>query len=126
LASGAVVLKYFTQGFPFYHSALEPWVHYVPLKKDLSDLLETLRWLKANDDRARQIGDAGRAFAHRHLSPPAVREYIRSYLVARADVRPRLHGLKISSLLNLIIQLVVLGLPTAAEAHRAHLLDPAP
>ena len=40
LLTGAAVLKYFSKGFPFFHSRLVPWKHFVPIKRDLSDLLE--------------------------------------------------------------------------------------
>ena len=44
--SGAVVLKPWAAGYPFYYGALKAWEHYVPLKDDLSDLLERVRWLR--------------------------------------------------------------------------------
>ncbi|KAI8611735.1 hypothetical protein BC830DRAFT_1139896 [Chytriomyces sp. MP71] len=34
---------------------LEPWVHYVPVEVDLSDLDERIQWLRKNDKAARQI-----------------------------------------------------------------------
>ncbi|KAJ3354925.1 F-actin-capping protein subunit alpha [Entophlyctis luteolus] len=34
---------------------LEPWVHYIPVKLDFSDLEERLVWLKQNDEAAKQI-----------------------------------------------------------------------
>jgi hypothetical protein len=44
----------------FYH-LLQPWEHFVPVKEDLSDALDRLRWAKANDARAREIAQAVRA-----------------------------------------------------------------
>ncbi|KAI8619295.1 glycosyl transferase family 90-domain-containing protein, partial [Chytriomyces sp. MP71] len=39
----------------FFNWRLLPWVHYVPIAKDFSDLEDTLVWLQKNDDKARQI-----------------------------------------------------------------------
>ena len=41
-----MVLKPWAAGYPFYYGALKAWEHYVPLKDDLSDLLERVRWLR--------------------------------------------------------------------------------
>ena len=57
----------------FYH-LLQPWEHFVPVKEDLSDALDRLRWAKANDTRAREIAQAVRASprraAPRRAAPP--------------------------------------------------------
>jgi hypothetical protein len=37
---------------------LQPWVHFVPLSLDLSDLEERLLWCRANDTTARSIAEA--------------------------------------------------------------------
>ena len=36
---------------------LEPWVHYIPLKNDLSDVQEQIQWMVDNDDQARGIAE---------------------------------------------------------------------
>ncbi|KAJ3237237.1 Glycosyltransferase Family 90 domain containing protein, partial [Chytriomyces hyalinus] len=39
----------------WWNARLKPWVHYVPIQVDFSDLEEKLEWLIANDDKAKQI-----------------------------------------------------------------------
>lgn len=39
-----------TVWYEWYYDILKPWVHYVPVKRDLSDLVEKIEWLKENDD----------------------------------------------------------------------------
>lgn len=39
-----------------------PWVHYVPMAHDFSNLADVLEWLQAHDTEAEQIGKAGRQF----------------------------------------------------------------
>ncbi|KAJ3235269.1 capsule-associated protein CAP1 [Chytriomyces hyalinus] len=39
----------------WWNARLKPWVHYVPIQVDFSDMEEKLEWLIANDDKAKQI-----------------------------------------------------------------------
>ncbi|KAI8613300.1 glycosyl transferase family 90-domain-containing protein [Chytriomyces sp. MP71] len=41
----------------FFNWQLEPFVHYVPVRLDLSDLEERLQWLMDHEDEARQINE---------------------------------------------------------------------
>lgn len=43
-------------------SLLQPFVHYVPVSHDLSDLEEVVHWCRAHDDQCRTIAENGRAF----------------------------------------------------------------
>jgi hypothetical protein len=45
---------------PLYIRNWVPWIHYVPVKNDQSDLVEKIDWLKANDDKAKIIAQNGR------------------------------------------------------------------
>jgi len=42
---------------------IRPWEHFVPIKRDYSDLEEIIDWCLAHDDEARQIAENGRAYA---------------------------------------------------------------
>jgi hypothetical protein len=65
LLSGACVVKVESPaGFrQWYYHRMRPWVHFVPVSADLSDLDDAVAWILANDEGARAIGDAGRALA---------------------------------------------------------------
>lgn len=65
LLSGSPVLKAASAfGFrQWYYDALRPWVNFVPVKADLSDLHEVLSWLRAYPVEARRIGANGAALA---------------------------------------------------------------
>jgi hypothetical protein len=65
LLSGACVLRVDSErGFrQWYYDDLKPWVNYVPVRSDLSDMDDAVAWVMANDDAARRIGEAGRALA---------------------------------------------------------------
>jgi hypothetical protein len=38
---------------------LEPWVHYIPLNRDLSNVEENMRWVLDNDKQAQRIAERG-------------------------------------------------------------------
>ena len=43
----------------WYYDRLKPWVNFIPLYADISDLPDKVRWLRQNDEAARSIGEAG-------------------------------------------------------------------
>ncbi len=65
LLTGSPVLKVDSEcGFhQWYYAQLIPYLHYVPVKPDLSNFTTQMAWLRANTDQAKRIGAAGRAFA---------------------------------------------------------------
>lgn len=52
----------------WYSSEFMPWEHYIPVRSNLSDLVEMIRWAKANDESAERIAQASRDFALTHLA----------------------------------------------------------
>ena len=52
----------------YFSDWLRPFVHYIPVLPDLSDLLDKIEWAKKNDAEARAIQQAGKAFAERVLT----------------------------------------------------------
>ncbi len=65
LLSGTAVLKVRSPvGFrQWYYDRLEEWKHYVPISSDLSDLIEKVKWLRANDDKALEIAKKAQELA---------------------------------------------------------------
>ena len=49
---------------------LEPWVHYVPVHANLSNLEEMIQWVGANDDFARRIAERGSLFMYDLMFSP--------------------------------------------------------
>jgi hypothetical protein len=49
LAGDSVVFKMDSEYYEHFYKELEPWIHYIPFKKDLSDLEKHLDWAIAND-----------------------------------------------------------------------------
>ena len=65
LLTGNPVLKVASRGGfrQWYYDRLKPWINFVPVASDMSDLVEKVVWLRAHDDAARRIGEQGLALA---------------------------------------------------------------
>lgn len=68
LLSNSVVLKQLTPNIQWYYGALHPYEHFVPVREDLSDLLEQIQWVKEHDEQARQIAQNATAFVKTQLT----------------------------------------------------------
>jgi len=51
----------------FFYNELKPWVHYIPVKQDLSDARELIEFAMNNDKAAQEIAERGRSFIADHL-----------------------------------------------------------
>jgi len=62
---GCCVLKVGSQhGYrQWYYDRIRPWEHFVPVKSDLSDLVEKVDWAQSHDAEAKAIAANGQAFA---------------------------------------------------------------
>ena len=76
LALKVVVLQEMHAFREFFYDMLIPWVHYVPIKTDLSDLCEKIQWLKDNDEKARDIAENAHAFVRDQLSLDNINLYV--------------------------------------------------
>ncbi|XP_012285005.1 KDEL motif-containing protein 1 [Orussus abietinus] len=69
LAGGSLVLKQDSEYYEFFYKQLERNKHYVPVKKDLSDLVEKITWAREHDEEAFAISRAGQSFTRDNLLP---------------------------------------------------------
>ena len=65
LLSGSPVLKVASPSGhrQWYYDRLRPWINFVPVAADMSDLVDKLRWLRQHDAAAHAIGERGQALA---------------------------------------------------------------
>ncbi|XP_071961633.1 protein O-glucosyltransferase 1-like [Antedon mediterranea] len=68
----------------FFYPAVKPWVHYIPVKQDLSDARELIEFAKANDEVVQEITQRGRDFIWDHLRMEDVQCYWLKLLKAYA------------------------------------------
>ncbi|XP_036206646.1 protein O-glucosyltransferase 1 isoform X2 [Myotis myotis] len=64
---GSLVFHVGDEWLEFFYPQLKPWVHYIPVKTDLSNVQELLHFVKANDDIAQEIAERGSHFIMNHL-----------------------------------------------------------
>ena len=73
----------FTKSVLLYHSIFEtfytpyfkPYVHYIPIKPDMSDMKEKIDELRANPELYKKIVKNGSQFAEEIFTPEAIKEY---------------------------------------------------
>ncbi|KAM3857144.1 protein O-glucosyltransferase 1 [Diretmus argenteus] len=64
---GSLVFHVGDEWQEFFYPQLRPWVHYIPVKQDLSDVRELLEFVKENDGVAHEIATRGQKFILDHL-----------------------------------------------------------
>lgn len=69
LAGGSLVFKQDSIYYEHFYNELIPNTHYIPLKRDLSDLIDKLNWALKNDEEAKKIAKQGSSFANKNLLP---------------------------------------------------------
>lgn len=84
-AESVMLLQDSNRGEFFFHD-LKPWVHYVPFKHDLSDLVEKIQYLKENDEVALKIAREARLFWMRNLNFRATECWTREALKLAHEV----------------------------------------
>ena len=63
LLSGSCILRVQSSRKQWYYPRLQPWVHLVPVRADLSDLGEELKWCKHHQRECASIAADGEALA---------------------------------------------------------------
>lgn len=81
LLSGSLTFKPDSEEIQWFTSALKPFLHYVPVKSDLSDLVEKIEWAKAHDAECKQIAEEAHHFAKENILYHDVLNYF--YLVLK-------------------------------------------
>ncbi|TNN00818.1 hypothetical protein fugu_012064 [Takifugu bimaculatus] len=69
MLGNSLVLKQDSQYYEFFYSHLKAGTHYVPVKRNLSDLLDKIKWAQENDARAQKMAAAGQTLARELLQP---------------------------------------------------------
>ena len=68
LYSGSVLLKTDSIWEQWYYDKLDPWVHYVPVENDFSDLDEKIKWCILHDTECQKIVKNSREFVFKQLN----------------------------------------------------------
>jgi len=79
LLSNCLCIKQSSDETMWFYGALAPWVHYVPVSKDLENLELVLEYLMMNDAKAKRIANHARLFSEQNLMPEHM--YLYAYKV---------------------------------------------
>ena len=87
MLTGSLILRVTSQYTSWVDHMLQHKVHYIPVKADLSDLLDVIRWCKKNDDKCREIAKNGMEFARSILSKKNIQSYLQNMLWSLSEKR---------------------------------------
>jgi hypothetical protein len=65
----------------WYSNLLKPYVHYIPIKKDLSDLVEKIKWCRKNDDQCKNIAQNAKIFYDKYIQKDGILDYLQKTLI---------------------------------------------
>ena len=65
----------------WFQQYLEPYVHYVPINNDLSDLVEKIIWCINNDKKCQQIAQNAFSFYEKYLSKNSILDFYQKTLI---------------------------------------------
>ena len=89
LISNSVLLKVTSNpasnSMQWYYKCLVPYVNYIPIKNDLSDLLEIFNWLQTHDREAHEIAMRGQELGIEIFSKASIESYVVHSLIAYAE-----------------------------------------
>jgi len=72
MAGNSLVFKQDSEYVEWFYDGLEPYKHYIPVKRDLSDLVEKVQWAKDNDEQAQQIVQQAREYIRKKLDAESI------------------------------------------------------
>lgn len=80
LESGCCVLLAQNKYKLWYRDLLKPYVHYVPVKQDLSDLIEKIKWCQSHDEDCEKIAKNAKVFVSTFLGKEGILNYLQQVL----------------------------------------------
>jgi hypothetical protein len=76
LSTGTAVVLQDYHVEEWYVRFMQPYVHYIPLARDLSDLNKTLHWVRNNPEKVKTIAKTGQDFYEKYLSFDRTEEFL--------------------------------------------------
>jgi hypothetical protein len=81
MAMGSCILLVDSEYSIWFRSMLKPMIHYIPVKKDLSNLITQIKWCKDNDNTCKQIAQNSKKFYKKFLQKKGILDYLQKLLV---------------------------------------------
>jgi hypothetical protein len=80
LGLNSVILHVSHRYHMWYEPLMKPYIHYVPVRTDLKDLITQIQWCIANDAACKKIVENAKVFYNKYLSKSGMTEYMISKL----------------------------------------------
>jgi hypothetical protein len=80
LTTGSCVLLPASKYKLWYRDMLKPYVHYVPVNEDLSNLVDIVKWCKKNDNKCQEIAKNAQEFAKKYLTKNGILDYLQKLI----------------------------------------------
>ncbi len=87
LFSNSAVIKQDSDQIQWFYRALEPFVHYLPVENDFSNLPEQIQWARENDDKMKCISKNATEFVNQNLLPQHLHDYVEALLIEYASLQ---------------------------------------
>ena len=81
LHSNSVMFKQVTANIQWFYTLLKPYVDFIPVKEDLSDILDQIEWAKGHDEECKKISANGQIVAQEALSKDRIYQYLYRLLI---------------------------------------------
>ena len=81
LSMGCCILLADSKYKLWFRDILEPMIHYVPIKEDLSDLIEKIKWCRVNDKICKKISKNARKFYLKYLQKDGALDYLQKLII---------------------------------------------
>jgi len=79
LAMPGVLFHHVTPAMDWYFGDIKAWVHYIPVRTDLSDLKEKYDWALEHDEKAKKISGQGTMFVKSFFSRRSLSHHLQSF-----------------------------------------------
>jgi len=81
LSMNCVILIVKSEWKLWYSNLLVPYVHYVPIKEDLSDLIDIIKWCRKNDKKCKNIATNANKFYEKYLKKDGIFDYLQKLFI---------------------------------------------
>jgi hypothetical protein len=81
LGMNCVILLVDSKWKMWYSNILKPYIHFVPVKEDLSDLVERIKWCRNNDKQCENISKNCLEFYNKYLQKDGILDYLQKILI---------------------------------------------
>ena len=86
LSLKSVILIPWSIYYVWFSYQLQPFVHFVPIEPDLSNLVKMIQWCRENDDKCKEIAENGYNFYKKYLEKDGIFDYLQ-YILYRTQFK---------------------------------------